>query len=149
MLTRAGERAASLAASEEALRYFERAAGLADAPLEEAALRERAGEMAWAGGNAEIAREELGRALALFDAAGETHPAARLHAPRRGRVAERRARAGGRPHGGGIRGVPLYLRAQAAATAGTAFRRARRGAQRRAAPEICGESHADVVAAGS
>jgi class 3 adenylate cyclase/tetratricopeptide (TPR) repeat protein len=80
MLTRAGERAASLAASEEALRYFERAAGLADAPLEEAALRERAGEMAWAGGKAETAREELGRALALFEAAGETHPAARVSA---------------------------------------------------------------------
>jgi tetratricopeptide (TPR) repeat protein len=80
MLTRAGERAASLAASEEALRYFERAAGLADAPLEEAALRERAGEMAWTGGNAETARQELGRALTLFEAAGETHPAARVSA---------------------------------------------------------------------
>src|SRR6266540_2450114 len=72
MLTRAGERAASLAASEEALRYFERAAGLADTPLEEAALRERAGEMAWTGGNAEIAREELGRALALASERVET-----------------------------------------------------------------------------
>jgi class 3 adenylate cyclase/tetratricopeptide (TPR) repeat protein len=80
MLTRAGERAASLAASEEAMRYFVRAADLADDPLEEAALRERAGEMAWAGGDAETAREQLGRALALFEAAGETHPAARVSA---------------------------------------------------------------------
>src|SRR5436309_5149014 len=45
MLTRAGERAASLAASEEAVRYFARAADLAVEPLEEAAMRERAGEM--------------------------------------------------------------------------------------------------------
>jgi class 3 adenylate cyclase/tetratricopeptide (TPR) repeat protein len=80
MLARAGERAASLAASEEALRYFERAADLANAPLDEAALRERAGEMAWTGGDAETARRELGRALALFEAEGETHPAARVSA---------------------------------------------------------------------
>jgi class 3 adenylate cyclase/tetratricopeptide (TPR) repeat protein len=80
MLTRAGERAASLAASEEALRYFERAAGLADDPLEEAALRERAGEMAWLGANAETAQQQLGRALALFEAAGQMHPAARVSA---------------------------------------------------------------------
>src|SRR6266536_2962028 len=80
MLARAGERAASVAAPAEAQRYFEQAAELAEEPLEEARLRERAGEMAWTGGNAEIAREELGRALALFEAAGETHPAARVSA---------------------------------------------------------------------
>ena len=80
MLSRAGERAASLAASEEALRYFERAAALANDPLEEAALRERAGQMAWAGGDAQTASGELGRALDLFEAAGETHPAARVSA---------------------------------------------------------------------
>ena len=44
MLTRAGERAASLAANDEAQRYFEQAAELAEEPLAEAALRERAGE---------------------------------------------------------------------------------------------------------
>jgi tetratricopeptide (TPR) repeat protein len=80
MLSRAGERAASLAASEEAVRYFERAAALADDPLEEAALRERAGEMAWAGGDFATALDELSRALDLFEAAGETHPAARVSA---------------------------------------------------------------------
>jgi class 3 adenylate cyclase/tetratricopeptide (TPR) repeat protein len=80
MLTRAGERAASLAASEEAMRYFQRAADLADDPLEEAALRERAGETAWTGGDAPTGMEQLGRALALFEAARETHPAARVSA---------------------------------------------------------------------
>jgi predicted ATPase/class 3 adenylate cyclase len=80
MLTRAGERAASLAASEEAVRYFARAADLAVEPLEEAALRERAGEMAWTGSDTAAALVELDRALALFEAAGETHPAARVSA---------------------------------------------------------------------
>jgi class 3 adenylate cyclase/tetratricopeptide (TPR) repeat protein len=80
MLTRAGERAASLAASEEAVRYFARAADLAVEPLEEAAMRERAGEMAWTGSDATTAMEELGKALALFEAAGETHQAARVSA---------------------------------------------------------------------
>ena len=48
MLERAGERAASLAAGEEAKRYFEQAAELADDPLVRARLHERAGEMALA-----------------------------------------------------------------------------------------------------
>src|SRR5439155_24259593 len=56
MLTRAGERAASLAANDEALHYFERAAGLSDEPLAEAALRERAGATAWVGGRPEQAQ---------------------------------------------------------------------------------------------
>jgi tetratricopeptide (TPR) repeat protein len=80
MLKRAGERAASLAAAEEAQRYFARAAGLADDPLEEASLRERAGMTAWIAGDAESARNELERALALFESSGETHPAARVSA---------------------------------------------------------------------
>src|SRR5439155_17318900 len=79
-LTRAGERAASLAANEEAQRYFEQAAELAEEPLAEASLRERAGETAWTGGNAETAREQLSRALVLFEDAGQTHPAARVSA---------------------------------------------------------------------
>jgi class 3 adenylate cyclase/tetratricopeptide (TPR) repeat protein len=80
MLTRAGERAASLSANEEAVRYFARAADLAIEPLEEAALRERAGETAYTGSDATTALDQLGRALALFEAAGETHPAARVSA---------------------------------------------------------------------
>jgi class 3 adenylate cyclase/tetratricopeptide (TPR) repeat protein len=79
-LTRAGERAASLAANEEAQRYFEQAAELADEPLIEASLRERAGETAWTGGNAKTAREQLSQALVLFEHGGETHPAARVSA---------------------------------------------------------------------
>ena len=80
MLARAGERAASLAASEESQRYFEKAAVLADDPLEEARLRERAGQMAWERGQGDEAREHYERAIELFDSEGETHPAARTSA---------------------------------------------------------------------
>ena len=80
MLTRAGERAASLAAGEEAQRYFEQAAELAEDPLVEAALRERAGETAWRAGAGEAAERDLERALTLFEEQGATHPAARVSA---------------------------------------------------------------------
>ena len=61
-LTRAGERAASLAATVEAARVFAAAADLADEPLEEASLRARAGRAAFSGGEFEAARGELERA---------------------------------------------------------------------------------------
>ena len=80
MLSRAGDRAASLAANEEAQRYFEQAAALADGPLEAAQLYERAGRMAWLAGRAEDARAHFGEAIARFDAAGLAHPAARVSA---------------------------------------------------------------------
>ena len=80
MLARAGERAASLAANEEAEHYFERAAELSDEPLAEAALHERAGATAWAAGRAEQARGHFERALGLFEGEGRTHPAARVSA---------------------------------------------------------------------
>jgi class 3 adenylate cyclase/tetratricopeptide (TPR) repeat protein len=80
MLARAGERAASLAASEEAQHYFERAAELADDPLAEATLRERAGATAWATGRLEPAQAHLERALELYETEGLTHPAARVSA---------------------------------------------------------------------
>ena len=80
MLARAGERAASLAASEEAQRYFEKAAALADDRLEEAALRERAGQMAWARGQGDEARQHYEHAIELFGAEGGTHPSARTAA---------------------------------------------------------------------
>jgi class 3 adenylate cyclase len=48
-LRRAGERAASLAATDDARRAFEEAAGLADEPVERARLLERAGDLARAG----------------------------------------------------------------------------------------------------
>src|SRR5262249_15263818 len=79
-LARAGERAASLAANEEAQRYFEQAAELADAPLVEAALRARAGGMAIVGGRNDEARVSFERALALYEDAGDTHGAAHVSA---------------------------------------------------------------------
>jgi class 3 adenylate cyclase/tetratricopeptide (TPR) repeat protein len=80
MLTRAGERAASLAASEEAERYFSQAADLAGDPVVRAQLHERAGEMAAAGARADQAQAHYGLALELFEAEGHTHPAARVSA---------------------------------------------------------------------
>ena len=79
-LTRAGERAASLASSEEAQRDFEQAAALADEALVEAELLERAGEMARAGGRLEEAGASFERAIGLLEAEGRTHPAARVSA---------------------------------------------------------------------
>jgi class 3 adenylate cyclase/tetratricopeptide (TPR) repeat protein len=80
LLVRAGERAAALAASEEAQRYFEQAAELADQPLEQARLLERAGEMAWTGGRGEAAAARFDQAIAVFESQGRTHPAARVSA---------------------------------------------------------------------
>jgi predicted ATPase/class 3 adenylate cyclase len=80
LLARAGERAASLAASEEAERYFEQAAALAEQPPEQARLLERAGEMAGRAGRSEQAQSCFEHALALFENAGERHDAARLTA---------------------------------------------------------------------
>jgi class 3 adenylate cyclase/predicted ATPase len=79
-LTGAAERAASLAATEEAERYFEQAAALAEDPLEEAALLERAGEMAWSRGRAARAEEHYTRAIELFEEQEQSHPAARVAA---------------------------------------------------------------------
>jgi class 3 adenylate cyclase/tetratricopeptide (TPR) repeat protein len=80
MLARAGKRAASLAANEEAQHYFEQAAALAEEPSDEAPLLEWAGQMAWLGGRAEEARPRLERAMSLFESAGLSHPAARVSA---------------------------------------------------------------------
>jgi tetratricopeptide (TPR) repeat protein len=80
LLWRAGERAASLAASEEAEHYFEQAATLAEEPLEQARSLERSAEMAARAGRSEQAQAHLERALALFEGAGERHQAARVSA---------------------------------------------------------------------
>ena len=80
MLTRAGERAASLAASAEAQRYFEHAIELTQDPVRDAELHERAGRMAWAAGRADAARSHYERAIAAFGSQGLTHPAARVSA---------------------------------------------------------------------
>jgi predicted ATPase/class 3 adenylate cyclase len=79
-LARAGERAASLAANEEAQRYFEQATELADSPRAEAELLERAGEAGRAAGKLDAAGSQFERAIALFRTIGETHPAARVSA---------------------------------------------------------------------
>jgi class 3 adenylate cyclase/tetratricopeptide (TPR) repeat protein len=80
LLARAGERAASLAAAEEARRYFEQGIELSDEPLELAELHERAGQMAWRSGDAELAIQHLEESSAIFSTIGLTHPAARVSA---------------------------------------------------------------------
>jgi tetratricopeptide (TPR) repeat protein len=79
-LARAGERAASLGANEEAERYFAQAAELADDPLAKADLEEQAGRSAWRGGVRDEARFYLDRAHAVFEAEGLTGRAARISA---------------------------------------------------------------------
>jgi len=79
-LARAGERAASLGASAEAAGLFSRSAGLADDELDEARLLAHAGNASRRQGDIERAREQLGRAIELFETAGETHAAARASA---------------------------------------------------------------------
>jgi predicted ATPase/class 3 adenylate cyclase len=79
-LRRAGERAAGLAATDDAQRAFDAAADLADDPLERARLLERAGELAHAGNRLDAAEERQREAQRLFEAAGATHEAARVAA---------------------------------------------------------------------
>jgi class 3 adenylate cyclase/tetratricopeptide (TPR) repeat protein len=80
MLIRAAERAASLGANAEAQRSLEHAIELTDERLEQAGLLERAGRMARAGGRADQAVGHYERSIALFEAEGATHPAARVSA---------------------------------------------------------------------
>jgi class 3 adenylate cyclase/tetratricopeptide (TPR) repeat protein len=79
-LERAGQRAASLAASEDAQRYFEQAAELAEEPLVRADLLEHAGEMAQRTGRSSAAVTHYESAITLFTAQQHTHPAARVSA---------------------------------------------------------------------
>ena len=79
-LVRAGEHAASLAAAEQAERYFDEAAELADDPVMQAELLERAGNAAWSGGDSDAAVGRYERAIEVFEAEGLTHPAARVSA---------------------------------------------------------------------
>jgi class 3 adenylate cyclase/tetratricopeptide (TPR) repeat protein len=79
-LVRAGERAASLAAGDEAERYFEQAAGLSEDPAQIADLLERAGRIAWRTGRGDNAHRLLGEAIVRFEEAGLPHAAARASA---------------------------------------------------------------------
>ncbi len=76
----AGERAASLAASDEAQRYFEQAAALVDDPSRKADLLERAGRMAWTVGRAAEATTQYQAAIALFEDLRMKQDAARVSA---------------------------------------------------------------------
>jgi class 3 adenylate cyclase/tetratricopeptide (TPR) repeat protein len=80
ILARAGERAASLAAAEEALGYFEAAADLTDSALDRAELTERTGQMALTLGRSDDAGARFEEATQLFGQTGQTHQAARVQA---------------------------------------------------------------------
>ncbi|MGC1406645.1 MAG: hypothetical protein WA938_07905, partial [Candidatus Dormiibacterota bacterium] len=80
MLVRAAERAAALAAAEEAESAFDRAAELSDSTLERASLTERAGEMAEKRGRPEDAVARYEEATRLFEEAGQDRTAARVQA---------------------------------------------------------------------
>ena len=80
MLVRAAERAGSLAAHAEAQRAYERAAALAEEPVEEAELLERAGVAARNAVHADEAKRCFERAIALFEQAAASHAAARVEA---------------------------------------------------------------------
>jgi predicted ATPase/class 3 adenylate cyclase len=79
-LVRAGERAASLAARDEAQGYFDAAFDLADDAAEQGAIAERAGEMAAAATRRDDARERYERAATLFGDADDSQSAARVSA---------------------------------------------------------------------
>ncbi|MGZ4127026.1 MAG: adenylate/guanylate cyclase domain-containing protein [Actinomycetota bacterium] len=70
MLARAGEHAASLAANEEAWRYFEQAIRLTDDLRRAAALHVRAGDTAWMSEHREEARVHLETAKSSFESLG-------------------------------------------------------------------------------
>ncbi len=80
MLVRAAERAASLGANTEAQRAYGRAIELTDDALVQAELHERAGMMARTGARPDAAAAHFERAIELCEAAGATHPAARVSA---------------------------------------------------------------------
>ncbi len=77
-LVRAGRRARSLAASGEAQRYLAQAASLTGDPVERAELYDQAGWLAWYAADFDEAARLLGESVALYEAAGLTHRAARV-----------------------------------------------------------------------
>jgi class 3 adenylate cyclase/tetratricopeptide (TPR) repeat protein len=79
-LTRAGDRATSLAATEDAVRVFSSAAELADDPRERARLLERAGDRARAADLLDVSETLLREALALAQGVDAAHDGARIAA---------------------------------------------------------------------
>ncbi len=79
-LIRAGERAAGLAAMQDARRAFDQAAELAREQLARAALVERAGTLASDGDERDVAVERFDEARRLYEAEGRAHDAARAAA---------------------------------------------------------------------
>ncbi|MGZ8694498.1 MAG: AAA family ATPase [Gaiellaceae bacterium] len=76
-LERAGERAASLGAPEDAHRAFDDAAAIAEEPLERARLLEAAGRLATQASRLAEAEERLRASVETYTAGGDTHAAAR------------------------------------------------------------------------
>jgi len=79
-LALAGDRASSLAATEEAERYFEKAAALADEPVWQAELLEQAGRAAQTGGRYPAALTQYQRAVELYRSEGEAKRVAHVTA---------------------------------------------------------------------
>jgi tetratricopeptide (TPR) repeat protein len=77
-LVRAGRHASSLAAAAEARRYFEKAAGLADQPLDRAALLFEAGLMAGYAADVDEVWRLMDEAVGLYEVEGDTHAAVRV-----------------------------------------------------------------------
>ena len=77
-LVRAGDRAESLGAAGEALRYLTHAAELTDEPMERAALLDRAGWLGVYAPDYDEAARLLGESIALYEARGDRRSAARV-----------------------------------------------------------------------
>ena len=80
MLVRAAEKAASLAAVEEAETYFRQAAAIAESGLDRAELTEQAGQMAFLRGRTDEALADYDEATRVFEESGQSHAAARVQA---------------------------------------------------------------------
>jgi class 3 adenylate cyclase/tetratricopeptide (TPR) repeat protein len=76
MLMRAGDRAASLAAPDEARRYYEQAIELSGDPAVQADLHQRAAQAAWAALQHDESERHSRRAIQLFEEQGDTKRAA-------------------------------------------------------------------------
>jgi class 3 adenylate cyclase/tetratricopeptide (TPR) repeat protein len=78
MLERAGHRSESLGAAQEASRYYEQSADLAEMASARAGLLDKAGSMAGRSGDMAAARRLLAEAVSLYEEEGDSHAAARV-----------------------------------------------------------------------